>query len=74
MSTITATDTACKTCILVANGFSNDELGLDDDHSTPAVHFRLEYVDDSDEFFGTCDYCREPASVYAVHEYEYMGA
>ena len=62
--------TACATCILVSNGFDNRELGLDDDFSTPAVHFRLEYVDDNDEFFGTCDYCRVPASVYEVHEYE----
>lgn len=70
MSMITATDMACNTCILVSNGVSNDELGLDDDHSTPAVHYRLEYLDDNDESFGTCDYCREPASVWEVREYQ----
>lgn len=65
------TDTACNICTLVSNGFSNDELGLDDDHSTPAVHYRLDRVDDNGEFFGTCDYCQEPSSVWEVREYSF---
>lgn len=64
-----STDKACNICVLVSNGFSNDELGLDDSHNTPAVHFRLEYVDENDEYFDTCDYCKEPASVFDVQEY-----
>lgn len=61
--------TACNICILVSNGFDNRELGLDDDHSTPAVHYRLEPSSES-ELFDRCDYCEQDTQVRFVHEHD----
>ena len=58
--------TACKQCILVANGYDERELGLDSLDFTMAMNYRIDFTGEQTSELGLCWFCDRTAEVVEV--------
>lgn len=47
----------CHDCHLASEGFSAEELGIDGDFDTTAIHYRVDPVNPGETIIGTCNFC-----------------
>lgn len=53
------TDYICHDCHLTSEGFSAEELGIDGEFDTAAIHYRVDPVNPGETRIGECGFCGE---------------